>query len=129
MPDLLLSPDSGVVMPPLGGHRDLGGFCTNPPPTAAYLHGHVCKPVSMKLTRSARFKCGQTMCKGVDSYCLQSHALQAENATLRGQIQEHQAHAAALQDQAAEQGRTISLGGLQLKQLQSKVGPFPVLWA
>ena len=52
---------------------------------------------------------------------MQSNSLQAENATLRGQIEEHQAHAAALQDQSAEQSRTISLGSLQLKQLQSKV--------
>ncbi|KAL3134945.1 hypothetical protein ABBQ32_007905 [Trebouxia sp. C0010 RCD-2024] len=51
----------------------------------------------------------------------ESNALQAESATLRGQIQEHQAHAAALQNQAAEQSRTISLGSLQLKQLQSKI--------
>ncbi|KAL3146789.1 hypothetical protein ABBQ38_014771 [Trebouxia sp. C0009 RCD-2024] len=51
----------------------------------------------------------------------ESNALQAENAILRHQTQEHQAHAAALQDQAAEQSRTISLGSLQLKQLQSKI--------
>ena len=65
-------------------------------------------------------------CRTVKAYVLnmcsmQSNALQAENAILRGQIQEHQAHAAALQDQSAEQSRTISLGSLQLKQLQSKV--------
>lgn len=52
---------------------------------------------------------------------MQSNAVQVENASLRGQIQEHQAHAAALQDQAAEQSRTVSHGSLQLKQLQSKV--------
>lgn len=54
---------------------------------------------------------------------MQSNAVLAENAALRSQIQEHQAHAAALQDQSAEQSRTISLGSLQLKQMQSKVRP------
>lgn len=63
------------------------------------------------------------LCMWVEVHsALQSNALQAENAILRHQTQEHQAHAAALQDQAAEQSRTISLGSLQLKQLQSKVG-------
>ena len=66
--------------------------------------------------------CRRTMTACVLNMCsMQSNALQAENATLRGQIQEHQAHAAALHDQSAEQSRTISLGSLQLKQLQSKV--------
>lgn len=63
------------------------------------------------------------MCICVKTWCMQSNAVLAENATLRDQIQEHQAHAAALQDQSAEQSRTISLGSLQLKQLQSKVRP------
>ena len=59
----------------------------------------------------------------LNTICMQSHAMHAENATLRSQIQEHQAHSAALQDQSAEQNRTIRLGSLQLKQLQSKVRP------
>lgn len=66
---------------------------------------------------------GVHMCICVKIWCMQSNAVLAENAVLRGQIQEHQAHAAALQDQSAEQSRTISLGSLQLKQLQSKVRP------
>lgn len=64
---------------------------------------------------------GMHMCICVNMWCMQSNAVLAENGALRSQIQEHQAHAAALQDQSAEQSRTISLGSLQLKQLQSKV--------
>lgn len=52
---------------------------------------------------------------------MQANALRDENDALRDQLQEQQAQAAALQDQTAEQSRTISIGNMQLKQLQSKV--------
>ena len=52
---------------------------------------------------------------------MQANALRDENAALRGLVQEQQAQAAALQDQAAEQSRIVSIGNMQLKQLQSKV--------
>ena len=59
---------------------------------------------------------------------MQSNALRNENAALREQMQEHCKHAAALQEQTAEQSRTIHLGNMQLEQLQSKVGAWPYLY-
>ena len=52
---------------------------------------------------------------------MQCNAMRDENAVLRKQLQEHQALAASLQDQSAEQSRIIHAGNQQLKQLQSKV--------